>query len=156
MSTSFIGLFHGPDFQSARIITTSTDPTLVKKVAAELLDALQHEVDNESDPVTAVLNDGRRNALLMISMEDGAATNPDEQSAPPLESPEQHSGAPADVEPYCDPDDPGWRRSEMRPENWNGGTFSGWCRGCNRQAILIGEDGALIGHDGPCRDRWDR
>ena len=46
-----------------------------------------------------------------------------------------------------------WR--EMRRANRNADkTFSAWCCGCNRQAILLTSGGAIVGHDGPCRDRW--
>jgi hypothetical protein len=72
MAVTFLCLFRGPSIESAQLVSTSTDPELVRQVAADML---QTELTDEeySDPARRALSRGKRQALRVIHGETEGA-----------------------------------------------------------------------------------
>ena len=67
MSTTFLALYRGESVSAAKLIALTAQPALVRELAARML----AEPEDETDPVTAELERGRRRALQVINgMED--------------------------------------------------------------------------------------
>jgi hypothetical protein len=68
MPTSFVAVYRGDTIAVARLIAVSADPTLVSDVTSRIL---QEQLREETDPVVATLEQGRRAALRLIKQETG-------------------------------------------------------------------------------------
>lgn len=62
---TFLALYQGQTVGQAQMVAVCTDPELVSLVAAKLLEN-SHKEEGKADPVSAALNNGRRQALQII------------------------------------------------------------------------------------------
>lgn len=62
---TFLAVYHGQTIAEAQMVAVTADPALVADVASRLL---QNEREREPDtnPITAALNEGRRQALRLV------------------------------------------------------------------------------------------
>jgi hypothetical protein len=68
MPTSFVAVYRGDTIAAARLIAVSADPFLVSDVTSRIL---QEQLREDTDPVVATLEHGRRAALRLIKQEAG-------------------------------------------------------------------------------------
>ena len=66
--TTFVALYRGKTIAEAKLVAVTADPTLVSAVATSLLDTPDTQ---NTDPVIATLDRGRRGALRLIQKEPG-------------------------------------------------------------------------------------
>jgi hypothetical protein len=66
--TTFVAIYRGRTISDARLIALSADPALVADVTARIL---QERSAEESDPIIASLEKGRREALRLVQQESG-------------------------------------------------------------------------------------
>ncbi len=64
--TSFLALYRGRSVASAELVTVSSDPEMVARFAAEMLDGIRQREPIDSDPVAAALADGEERALQLV------------------------------------------------------------------------------------------
>lgn len=65
---TFVAIYAGDTISSAKIVAASSDPDLVKQVAAVLLKDKHSSVGTASpDPVSSAMDSGRRQALSIIA-----------------------------------------------------------------------------------------
>lgn len=66
---TFVAIYRGRTFNSARLVATTTAPDAVRTVAQTLLDAPRITPAQATDPVVSRLNEGEQNALLAVIAE---------------------------------------------------------------------------------------
>jgi hypothetical protein len=68
MSTSFVAVYRGDTIAAACLIAVSANPSLVSDVTSR---SLQEQLREDTNPVVATLEQGRRAALRLIKQEAG-------------------------------------------------------------------------------------
>lgn len=69
---AFVALYSGETIGAAKIIAASADPGLVSIAAERMLEEAEGNSVGDGDPVSTAINQGRRNALRLITQEEAA------------------------------------------------------------------------------------
>jgi hypothetical protein len=69
--TTFLALYQGEQVDTAKLVAVSCSPDVVSRFASELLNDPRYAQDAHSDPVLNALTNGKRQALRLITKQEG-------------------------------------------------------------------------------------